>query len=93
MSGSAWPMRLAPEPTEEYHRLSIRQAENRPAPACTPVMSASNPMLGPDVFVPNATDDSRRPSPDGLDLWATSAASRSLQHAAPLEAGCAPEEW
>jgi hypothetical protein len=92
MSGSAWPMRLAPEPTEEYHRLSIRQAENRPAPACTPVMSASKPMLGLDLLVPNVAGDSRRPSSDGLDLWITFAASRSLQHAAPSETGCAPEK-
>ena len=76
MSGSARLMRLAPEPTEEYNRLSIRQAENRPALVCTP----------------NIAGDSRRPSPDGLDPWITLAAFRSLQHAAPSETGCAPEE-
>ena len=92
MSGSARLMRLAPEPTEEYNRLSIRQAENRPALVCTPVMSASKPMLGSDVLVPNIAGDSRRPSPDGLHPWITLAAFRSLQHAAPSETGCAPEE-
>lgn len=92
MSGSAWPMRLAPGPTEEYNRLSIRQTEDRPALVCTPVNSASKPMLGSDVLVPSVPGDSRRPSPDGLDLWITLAESRPLQHAAPSETGSAPEE-
>jgi hypothetical protein len=55
-------------------------------------MSASKPMLGLDLLVPNVAGDSRRPSSDGLDLWITFAASRSLQHAAPSETGCAPEK-
>jgi len=55
MSGPVQAARLALEPTEEYNRLSITRAGERPVPASAAAVSARNPMLGPYVFVPNTS--------------------------------------
>lgn len=63
MSGPVQASRLALESTQEYNRLSITRAGQRPVPASVAAMSARNPMLGPYVIVPNAALRAR-PSPE-----------------------------